>query len=117
VVEENRRLTGTLEIIGIALNLKLGVHAFERVGRRRVPVDLAWTGSLIPGGEPAVDYSRVCSLLKSSLREEYLYIEDLAVEILQLLKGQWAGSWKVTVRKLAPPLDPPAAEARITVEG
>ncbi len=117
MAEENRRLTGSLELKGVNLNLKLGVLPSERLEKRSVPVDLVWTGPLFFRGEPVVDYSLVCSLLKTSLKGEYLYIEELAGDILFILQGSWPGSWKVTVRKPEPPVDPPASEASVTVEG
>jgi dihydroneopterin aldolase len=106
-----------LEVKGIALNLKLGALAFERLEKRTVPVDLNWTGPLFSAGEPAVDYSLVCSCLKTTLKDEYLYIEELAADILGILKERWPGSWKVTVRKPQPPVDPPVSEASVTVGG
>lgn len=117
MAEENRGLTGRLEIKGISLNLKLGAHPFERLEKRSIPVDLVWTGPLFSRGEPVVDYSQVCSMLKTSLKGEYLYIEELAGDILLMLQQSWTGSWKVTVRKPEPPVDPPASEASVTVEG
>ncbi len=48
MAEENRGLTGTLEMRGIGLRLRLGAHAFERIEPRRVPVDLIYRGQLIP---------------------------------------------------------------------
>lgn len=117
MAEENRGLTGRLEIRGIALNLKLGVHGFERLEKRTVPVDLVWKGGLFTGREPAVDYSRVLSMLKTVLKPEYLYIEDLAGDILHALKAGFPGSWTVTVRKPQPPVDPPVSEVSVTVEG
>ncbi len=117
MAEENRRLTGRLEIKGISLNLKLGAYPFERLEKRAVPLDLVWTGPLLSRGEPVVDYSLVCAMLKTSLKAEYLYIEELAGDILLMLQERWTGSWKVTVRKPQPPVDPPAHEASVTVEG
>lgn len=117
MAEKNRGLTGMLELKGIALNLKLGALGFEKIEKRTVPVDLSWTGPLFSDEEPAVDYSLVCSYLKAVLKDEYLYIEVLAADILRLLKERWPGSWKVTVRKPQPPVDPPVSEASVTVEG
>ncbi len=113
MAEENRGLTGTLEMRGIGLRLRLGVHPFERIEPRSVPVDLVYRGPLFP----LVDYSLVCSLLGDSLGEQYLHIEELASDVLSLVKSKWPGSWRVTVHKVQPPVEPPMAEASVTIEG
>lgn len=113
MAEENRGLTGTLEMRGIGLRLRLGVHAFERIEPRRIPVDLTYRGPLFP----LVDYSAVCSHIGNSLEDEYLHIEELARDILTLVKSKWPGNWTVTVRKVQPPVEPPMAEASVTIEG
>lgn len=110
-------MNGFLELRGLALTLKLGAHGFERLETRRVPVDIFRSGNLFSGDEPAVDYSLVCSLLRTGLKEEYLYIEELACDILKLLKDRWEGEWRITVHKIHPPVDPPIAEASVTIEG
>jgi len=117
MAEENRRLRGSLELRGINLVLKLGLHSFERLETRRVPVDLVRTGIIMENGVPTVDYSRVCSILSEGLNGEYLYIEELAGDILQLLNNEWPGGWRVTVRKIQPPVSPSMEEAAVTVEG
>lgn len=116
MAEENRRLTGKLKLRGIALELILGVHPFERIEKRTVPVDIVRTGLLFQGSVPAVDYTEICRLLKNELRNDYLYIEELAADILSLLKKSFSGSWKVTVRKPEPPLELSVSEASVTVE-
>jgi dihydroneopterin aldolase len=116
MAEENRRLKGTLELNGIDLTLKLGLHPFERLSARSVPVDLVRNGPLMENGIPLVDYSEVCTVLVSGLREEYLYVEELAGDILELLNRSWPGGWRVRVRKIQPPVTPSMAEASVTVE-
>lgn len=116
MAEENRRLNGTLELTGINLTLKLGLHSFERLARRSVPVDLFRRGLLMEDGIPSVDYSEVCTVLASGLREEYLYVEELAGDILDLLDKSWPGGWRVRVTKVQPHVTPPMAEASVTVE-
>jgi len=117
MVEENRRLTGTLLLEGISLTLRLGALPFERIEPRLVPVDLKWTGELLAGGNPVVDYSVVCSVLNNELKPEYCFIEGLAGDILELLEEKWSGVWTVTVRKSYPPVDPPMERASVSVTG
>ena len=116
MAEKTRRLTGLLTLTEIGLVLKLGVHEFERLETRKVPVDISRRGVLMENGEPSVDYSLVCSLLFSELSPEYLYIEDLAGDILDLLDSRWPGGWTVTVHKLQPPTELPLRAASVTVE-
>lgn len=115
MVEENRRLTGTLFLKSISLTLRLGALPFERIEPRTVKIDLKWTGELITGGHPVVDYSQVCALLKNKLEPEYLYIEELARDILIILENGWCGRWAVSVHKDYPPTDPPMERATVTL--
>jgi dihydroneopterin aldolase len=115
MVEENRRLTGTLILQEISLSLRLGAFPFERIGVRRVSVDLEWAGDLFANGKPVVDYSVVCSALNNELKSEYFYIEELAGDILTVLKKKWNGNWTVTVGKAFPPVNPSVEKAVVTV--
>lgn len=117
MAEEDRRLTGRLELKGVSLRLKLGLHDFERIHTRTVPVDITRTGELFADGKPFLDYSLLVDTLESRLRDEYLYIEELAADVLQLLKERWDGTWRVTVRKPEPHLSLRTEEASVTVEG
>ena len=117
MAEENRGVEGILELRGVSLNLRLGLHSFERIDPRTVPVDIVRKGPLFRGDIPAVDYSRVCSLLAQGLRGEYLYVEELACDVLRLLCEEWGQGWTVTVRKPLPPLDIPVEEAAVIVCG
>ncbi|MCD6588599.1 MAG: dihydroneopterin aldolase [Candidatus Fermentibacteraceae bacterium] len=117
MVEENRRLTGNLSLEGISLALRLGALPFERIEPRRVLVDLEWTGEVFRSGKPVVDYSLVCSALKNGVETEYLFIEELAGDILELLEERWPGAWTVTVGKMFPPVDPPMERASVSITG
>ncbi len=116
MAEKIRRLTGTLFLEGVSLTLRLGAMPFERIDPRKVSLDLSWSGDLLCSGIPAVDYSVVCSSLKSELEPEYLYIEELALDALVILENGWPGKWKVTVHKYHPPTDPPVGKASVTIE-
>ncbi|HOP26336.1 MAG TPA: dihydroneopterin aldolase [Candidatus Sabulitectum sp.] len=117
MAEENRRLTGTLALSRLMLRLRLGVHSFERVEERDVPVDISRSGELFREGVPAVDYSRVCEAVAGGVDGEYLYIEHLAADILEILTGSFSGHWTVTVHKPFPPVNPQVESASVTVEG
>ncbi len=116
MAEKIRRLTGTLFLEGVSLTLRLGAIPFERIDPRKVSLDLSWTGDLLNSGLPVVDYSLVCSSLKSKLEPEYLFIEELARDALAILEDDWPGKWKVTVHKYHPPTDPPMGKASVTIE-
>jgi dihydroneopterin aldolase len=117
VAEENRRLTGTLTLSRLILRIRLGAHSFERVEERDVPVDISRTGELFRGDVPAVDYAGVCEAVAAGIRREYIYIEELAADILEILTGSFTGHWTVTVHKPFPPVTPRAESASVTVEG
>ena len=117
MVEENRRLSGTLTLEGVSLTLRLGVLPAERIEARVVPVDIQWSGELFAGGKPAVDYSEVCSALKTGIKTEYQFIEELAADILSVLTAGWQGRWKVTVHKAFPPVAPSMDAASVSVSG
>ncbi len=115
MVEKNRRLTGVLRLEGVSLTLPVGAFAFERIEPRKILLDLEWQGEILAGEHPVVDYSEVCSSLKSKLEPEYLFIEQLAADTLSLLVELWPGVWTVTVYKDHPPTDPPMERASITI--
>ena len=115
MAEKIGRLTGTLFLEGVSLTLRLGALPFERIDPRKVSLDLTWAGDLLSSGLPSVDYSLVCSSLKSKLEPEYLYIEELALDALAILENGWPGKWKVTVHKDHPPTDPPIGKASVTI--
>ncbi|RKZ01982.1 hypothetical protein DRQ21_09610 [Candidatus Fermentibacteria bacterium] len=117
MAEENRRLTGALSLEGISLTLRLGALPFERIEPRKVLVDLKWTGEVFKSGRPVVDYSLVCSVLKNGVEAEYLFIEELAADILDLLEERWPGAWTVTVGKTFPPVDPTMERASVSITG
>ncbi len=116
MAEEARGVKGTLLLKEIGLTLRLGLYDFERIETRRVPVDITREGLLMKNGVPVVDYSELTSMLESSLKKEYLYIEELACHILELLDERWPGGWKVTVHKIQPPVNPKMTCASVTVE-
>ncbi len=115
MVEKNGRLTGTLFLEGISLTLRLGALPFERIEPRTVKIDLKWTGEILAGGRPVVDYSQVCTSLKSKLEPDYLYMEELARDTLIILENNWPGRWTVAVHKDYPPVDPPLERATVTI--
>ena len=117
MAEENRRLTGTLFLKNLSLTLQLGALPFERIESRRVNLDLKWAGELFEAGKPTVDYSLVCTELKSKLEPEYLYIEELARDVLIILEAGWPGTWIVSVHKEHPPTDLPLEKATVTIGG
>lgn len=116
MAEKTGRLTGTLSLSEIELVLKLGAYKFERLETRKVPVDISRRGVLMENGEPCVDYAVLCSLLATELRPVYLYVEELAADILDLLENRWSGGWTVTVHKLQPPVELSLKAASVTVE-
>jgi dihydroneopterin aldolase len=109
-------MTGTLDLRGIVLRLKLGALGIEKISERDVPVDLSWRGSTEKGR--VMDYALVCNELASLQDREYDYIEELAEDILGLLLREFPGGrWRVTVRKPFPPADLKIECASFTVEG
>jgi len=109
-------MTGMLQLDGIVLRLKLGVLPQEKAAARNVPVDLVWKGTVTSG--PAVDYSEVCRYLGRLEDTDYDYLEDLAVDILEMLTGGFpSGEWRVTVKKPWPPTGLKLESASFTVEG
>ena len=115
MVEENKRLTGSLILEGISLTVRLGVLPSEQIEPRRVILDLKWTGEILSPGCPVVDYSQVCSALKNKLDPAYEYIEELAAEVQALLINDWPGRWIVSVHKDHPPTDLPMERATVTI--
>ncbi len=115
MVEENRRLKGTMLLNGVSVTLRLGALSFERIEPRRVNLDLKWAGEFFAAGKPVVDYSMVCTELKSKLEPEYLYIEELARDTLKILENNWPGHWTVSVQKDHPPTDLPVERATVTI--
>jgi len=115
MAEENGRLTGTLLLEGISLTLRLGALSFERIEPRLVKLDLKWNGELLSDGSPVVDYSQVCFSLKNKLKPEYMYLEELARDALDILENSWSGRWIVSVHKDHPPTEPPMERATVTV--
>ena len=109
-------MTGTLELTGVILRLKLGALKVEKLSEKDVPVDLSWCGSMQEGH--VLDYSLVCCKLASLQQREYDYIEELAEDILNLLHREFPGGrWRVTVRKPFPPAELKVECASYTVEG
>lgn len=109
-------MKGRLVLNNIILRLKLGVEKQEKISSRDVPVDAVWTGEVASG--PSIDYSDVCNVLAGFNDREYDYIEDLASDILSLLRGKYTeGHWTVTVTKPFPPVSLKLESASFTVEG
>jgi len=108
--------TATLEIRGLVLRLGLGILDEERLCERDVPVDLAWSGPH-RGGAP-FDYSEVVRAASSLQGSGFDLVEDVAGALLDLLRTRFpSGSWKVTVRKPWPPVEPRAECVSFTLEG
>lgn len=109
-------MRGRLHLDSIVLRLKLGVLPQEKAAARDVPLDLQWQGTVSSG--PAVDYAEVCRELERLEGTDYDYLEDLAVDVLNLLTGRFPlGEWRVTVRKPWPPAGLKMESASFTVEG
>ncbi len=109
-------MKGTLYLKNVILRLKLGAQAPEKLAARDVPVTLTWKGE-VKGGA-SIDYSDICHVLAGFNEREYDYIEDLALDILELLHSKYpAGCWNVTVTKPFPPVSLKLESASFTVEG
>ncbi len=109
-------MKGMLVLKNIILRLKLGAENQEKISSRDVPITVVWTGEVAVG--PSIDYSDVCDALADFDEKEYDYIEDLASDILNLLRIEYPGGhWKVTVTKPFPPVSLKLESASFTVEG
>ena len=109
-------LRGQLSIEGISLRVRLGLLAAEKLSPTSVSIDLQWSG--ISDSEiPPVDYSEVCAMIRELEDRVFVYIEDLAGEILDMLCRSWSGHWKVSVSKFCPPAALPLLRAVCTLEG
>jgi len=108
--------TATLEIRGLVLRLRLGVLGEERLCERDVPVDLAWTG-VHRGGAP-FDYADVVRVAAGCCGAGFDLVEDLACALFDALVEEFpGGSWRVSVRKPWPPVEPRAECVSFTLEG
>jgi len=110
------KLTRQLSIEGISLRVRLGLLAVEKLSPVLVSIDLQWRGISDPD-RPSVDYSEVCSRIREREDRVFVYIEDLAGEILEMLCSSWSGHWKVSVSKHYPPAALPMLRAVCTLEG
>ncbi|MEN8208452.1 MAG: dihydroneopterin aldolase [Candidatus Fermentibacteria bacterium] len=109
-------MTGRLVLKNIVLRLKLGAADLEKITSRDVPVTVSWSGRI--AGGPSVDYADVCETLAKFEGREYDYIEDLASDILGMLRAEYPdGIWQVTVTKPFPPVSLKLESASFTVEG
>jgi len=109
-------MTGRLDLKNIVLRVKLGSQSREKLSSRDVPVSLVWTGEVAEN--LSVDYSDVCRILAGFTDREYDYIEELAADILKLLRIEYpVGSWKVTVTKPFPPTCLRIESASFTIDG
>ena len=109
-------MKGRLDLKNIILRLKLGVKSHEKISSRDVPVTAVWTGEV--AGSLSIDYSDVCDALAGFEEREYDYIEELASDILKLLRKKFPdGSWEVTVTKPFPPVSLKLESASYTIEG
>jgi dihydroneopterin aldolase len=107
---------GTLTLRGIELRVVLGVLPVERISGRVAILDMEWSGTIEPGGPPAVDYAAACSTLALLEGRAFEFIEDLAFAALGLLEERFpTGRWKVTVHKDRPQTDPVSARASVTI--
>ncbi|MCK5117787.1 MAG: dihydroneopterin aldolase [Candidatus Aegiribacteria sp.] len=109
-------MKGRLVLKNTILRLKLGVAEHEKISSRDVPVTVSWSGEITSG--PTVDYSDVCKTLAGFEGRDYDYIENLASDILIILRREYpAGRWLVTVTKPFPPVSLKMESASFTVEG
>jgi dihydroneopterin aldolase len=109
-------MKGRLDLKNIILRLKLGVESHEKLSSRDVPITVGWTGEV--SGSLSIDYSDVCDVLAGFMGSEYDYIEELAMDILNLLRKEFPdGFWKVTVTKPFPLISLKLESASFTVEG
>ena len=94
-------MKGRLVLKNIILRLKLGAENHEKISERDIPVTLSWSGKVTGG--LSIDYSEVCKTLAVFEGREYDYIEDLSLDILSLLRREYAdGHWSVKVTKPYP---------------
>ncbi|NOQ21982.1 MAG: hypothetical protein GQ565_04940 [Candidatus Aegiribacteria sp.] len=108
-------MKGKLVLKNIILRLKLGAANHEKISSRDVPVTAAWTGEV--AGGLSIDYSDVCNALAGFEDREYDYIEDLASDILSILRRKYPdGRWVVTVTKPFPPVSLKLESASFTIE-
>jgi len=109
-------MKGRLVLKNIIIRLKLGSEMHEKISSRDVPVTAVWTGEVASG--PTIDYSDVCDSLAGFKDREYDYIEDLASDILSLLRREYPdGHWAVTITKPFPPVSLKLEFVSFTVEG
>ncbi|MCD4700727.1 MAG: hypothetical protein K8S24_02615 [Candidatus Aegiribacteria sp.] len=109
-------MKGRLVLKNIILRLKLGAANHEKISSRDVPVTAVWTGEV--AGGPSIDYFDVCNALAGFNEREYDYIEDLASDVLNLLRREYpCGRWAVTITKPFPPVSLKLESASFTVEG
>ena len=109
-------MKGRLVLKNIMLRLKLGVSDREKMSSRDIPVTVSWSGRI--AGGPSVDYADICKALLKFDEMEYDYIEDLAADILGILRMEYPdGCWNVTVTKPFPPVSQKLESASFTVEG
>jgi dihydroneopterin aldolase len=109
-------MKGRLDLKNIILRLKLGSESHEKISSRDVPVTAVWTGEV--AGNLSIDYSDVCDALAGFEEREYDYIEELALDILNLLRKEFPdGFWRVTVTKPFPPVSLKLESASYTIEG
>lgn len=109
-------MKGRLVLKNIILRLKLGAEDIEKISSRDVPVTVSWSGRI--AGGLSVDYAGVCEALMKFDEREYDYIEDLAADILGMLRMEYPdGCWEVTVTKPFPPVSLKLESASFTVEG
>ena len=109
-------MKGRLDLKNIILRVKLGAEEYEKLSYRDIPVTAVWTGQV--AGSLSIDYSDVCNVLAEFNEREYDYIEELASDILKLLRKEYTeGSWKVTVTKPFPSVSLKLESASFTIEG
>ncbi len=109
-------MKGRLLLKDIILRLKLGIANHEKISSRDVPITVVWTGEVASG--PSVDYSDICDALAGFDESEYDYIEDLASDILSMLRREYPdGHWAVTVTKPFPSVSLKLESASFTVGG
>ncbi len=109
-------MKGRLVLKNIILRLKLGVDDREKISSRDVPVTVSWSGRISSG--LSVNYADVCEALVKFDEKEYDYIEDLAEDILGMLRMEYPdGRWEVTITKPFPPVSLKMESASFTVEG
>ncbi len=109
-------MKGKLVLKNVIIRLKLGSESFEKISNSDVPVNIEWSGEITEG--MSIDYTDICEVLVHFSERECVYIEELALDILNALVEEYpAGNWKVTVIKPFPPVSLKTESVLFTIEG